>query len=87
MYIRYSNIKRPSEDLSDGYSIFSYPPRYIFDIRISNVHLTSCQMDMRHSNIKRPSDQLPDGYSIFEYKRPSEDLTDGSSILGCQTSI
>ena len=63
MDIRYSLIKRPSEDLTDGYSIF--------DIRMSNFHLTSSQMDIRYSNIKRPSDDLTDGYLIFE----------------CQTSI
>ena len=41
---------------------------WIFDIRISNDHLTSSQMDIQYSNIKRPSDDLPDGYSIFEYQ-------------------
>ena len=30
--------------------------RWIFDIRISNVHLTTSQMDIQYSNIKRPSD-------------------------------
>ena len=90
MDIRYSNIKRPSDDLTVGYSILEYqmcltddysiykyqtsicrPHRWIFDIRISNVHLTTSQMDIQYSNIKRPSDDLTDGYSIFE----------------CQTSI
>ena len=57
MDIRYSNIKRPSEDLT-----------YVFDIRMSNIHLTSSQMDIRYSNIKRPSDDLTDGYLIFKYQ-------------------
>ena len=74
MDIRYSNIKRPSDNLPDGYSIFecqtsiSPAPRWVFDIRISNVHLKTSQMDIRYLNIKHPSDKLPDGYSIFEYQ-------------------
>ena len=40
----------------------------IFDIRMSNIHLTTCQMDIRYSNVKRPLNQLPDGYSAFEYQ-------------------
>ena len=72
MDIRYWNIKRPSDDLTDGYSIFVYetsisqPPRWIFNNRMSNIHLTSSQMDIPHLNIKRTSDSLTDGYSMFE---------------------
>ena len=94
MDIRNSNIKRPSDKFPDGYSIFEYQtstlpaPRWIFDIQISNVHLTSSQMDIRNSNIKRPSDKFPDGYSIFKYiKGPSDDLPDGYLIFEYQTSI
>ena len=29
------------------------------DIRISNVHLTTSQIDIQYSNVKHPSDQLP----------------------------
>ena len=63
-----------SDKLPDGYSIFEYetsncrPHRWIFNIPISNVHLSTSQMDIRYSNIKHPSDQPPDGYSIFEYQ-------------------
>ena len=56
--IRYSNIKHPSYDHH----------RWIFDIRMSNIHLTSSQVDIRYSNIRHPSDNLPDGYLIFEYR-------------------
>ena len=68
------NVKCPSDGLIDGYSIFEYQisilpsPICIFDIRMSNIHLTTSQMDIRYSNIKRPSDGLTDGYSTLEYQ-------------------
>ena len=74
MDIRYSNVKHPSDIPPDGYLTFEYQtsispaPRWIFDIRISNIHLISSHMDIRHSNIKHPSDELPHGYSTFEYQ-------------------
>ena len=44
-------------------------------------------MDIRHSNIKYPSEDLTDGYSILDIKHSSEDLTDGYSIFEYQTFI
>ena len=99
MDIRYSLIKRPSNDIPDGYSIFEYQIsicevlRWIFDMRMSNIHLTSSQMDIQYSNIKRPSDDLPDGYSIFECQTnsnieyPSGSWSDGRLIFECRISI
>ena len=66
----YSNCKYLSDYLRDGYSTFEYQtsicqaPRWRFDIRISNVHLATSQMDIRYSNVTHPSHQLPDVYSI-----------------------
>ena len=52
MDVRYSNIDYPSGSWSDGCLIFEYQisiwevVRLTFDIRISNIHLGGCQMDV-----------------------------------------
>ena len=60
MDIRYSNIKRPSDDLPDGYSIFEC------QTSMDNIERPSDDLrdGVRYSNIKCPSDNLPDGYSM-----------------------
>ena len=98
MDIQYSNIKRPSDNLPDGYSIFEYqtsipsdnpPPRWIFDIRMSNIYLTSSQMDIRYSNINirisnihLKTSQMDIRYSNI--KRPSDNPPDEYSVFECQ---
>ena len=58
MDIQYSNIKHPSDGLTNGYIRYSY-------IKHPSDALTAgySQIDIQYSNIKRPSE---DGYSIFE---------------------
>ena len=61
MDIRDSIIKCPSNDISK-----MDIRRRICDIRISNIHLTTSQMDIQYSNIKLSPDEFQDGYLIFD---------------------
>ena len=76
----------------DHFTFQYWVPRFILDwVSLSRSLLCreqrDIQMDIRYSNIKNQSDQLQVGYSIFNIKCLSDDLTDGCSILECQTSI
>ena len=79
MDIRYSLIKRPSNDIPDGYSQM--------DIRYSNIKCPSDYLthDIRYSNIKHPSDQLPNNDLTDGY--PFGRLSDGGLTFEYRISI
>ena len=58
--------------MSDGSLVFEYRisiwkmVRWTFDIRMSNIHLGGCQMEIWYSNIEYPSGSWSDGSLIFE---------------------
>ena len=40
--------------------------RWIFNIQMSNIKLTTYQTDIRHSIVKHPPNHIQDRYSIFK---------------------
>ena len=83
MDVPYSNIKCPSDYLTDGYSIFKcqtsiWPaPRWIFDFGIFNIHLTiTCLID----DNKRDDLTLGDN-SIDDFK--IGDTLDFTMFMSC----